>query len=143
LPSPTKTEPREEPSARETQIRRWGDAPRGAGDGRATKAKRVVSRAASSPRGEPSCQIVQRAPEDAHVSLERRRENHDCAIDDIDEAGKNVRTPSDPIYNPGCLALTRQQCYVVWPDKFKPDIGARYDGTTNPIEFLQLYVVAV
>jgi hypothetical protein len=32
---------------------------------------------------------------------------------------------------------------VVWPDKFKPDIGARYDGTTNPVEFLQLYVVAI
>jgi hypothetical protein len=69
--------------------------------------------------------------------------NHDRAIDDIGKAGKNVRTPDDPIYNPGCLALTRQQCYVVWPDKFKPDIGARYDGTTNPVEFLQLYVVAI
>jgi hypothetical protein len=85
----------------------------GAEDGRATKAKRVVSRAAPSPRGEPSCQIVQRAPEDARVSLERCRENHDRAIDDIGEAGKNVRTPGDPIYNPGCLALTRQQRYVV------------------------------
>jgi hypothetical protein len=115
----------------------------GAGDGKANKAKRVVSRAASSPRGEPSCQIVQCAPEDARVSLERRHENHDRAIDDIGEAGKNVRTLGDPIYNPGCLTLTRQQCYVVWPDKFKPDIGARYDGTTNPIEFLQLYVIAV
>jgi hypothetical protein len=30
---------------------------------------------------------------------------------------------------------------VVWPDKFKLDIGACYDGTTNPVEFLQLYVV--
>jgi hypothetical protein len=30
----------------------------GAGDGRANKAKKVVSRAASSPRGEPTCQIV-------------------------------------------------------------------------------------
>jgi hypothetical protein len=108
----------------------------GAGDGKATKAKKVASRAASSPCGEPSCQIVQCAPEDARVSLERRRENHDRAIDDIGETGKNVKTPGDPIYNPGCLALTRQQRYVVWPDKFKPDIGARYDGTTNPIEFL-------
>jgi hypothetical protein len=115
----------------------------GAEDGKAAKAKKVASRAASSPRGEPSCQIVQRAPEDARVSLERRRENHDCAIDDIGEAGKNVKTPGDPIYNPGCLALTRQQRYVVCPDKFKPDIGVRYDGTTNHIEFLQLYVVAV
>jgi hypothetical protein len=62
----------------------------GAGDGKAAKAKKVAYRAASSPRGEPSCQIVQRAPEDARVSLERRRENHDHAIDDIGEAGKNV-----------------------------------------------------
>jgi hypothetical protein len=108
----------------------------GAGDGRATKAKRMVSCTASSPRGDPSCQIVHHAPKDARVSLERRRENHDRAIDDIGEAGKNVRTPRDPIYNPGCLALTRQQCYMVWPDKFKPGISARYDGTTNPVEFL-------
>jgi hypothetical protein len=115
----------------------------GTKDGRANKAKKVVSRTTFLPRGEPSCQIIQRAPEDARVSLERRRKNHDRAIDDIGEAGKNVRTPGDPIYNLGCLALTRQQCYVVWPDKFKLDIGARYDGTTNPVEFLQLYVVAV
>jgi hypothetical protein len=115
----------------------------GAGDGNAAKAKKVASRATSSPRGEPSCQIIQRAPEDARVSLERRRENHDRAIDDIGKASKNVKTPGDPIYNPGCLALTRQQRYVVWPDKLKPDIGACYDGTTNPVEFLQLYVVAV
>jgi hypothetical protein len=78
----------------------------GTGDGKATKAKKVASRAASSPCGEPSCQIVQRAPEDARVSLERHRENHDRAIDDIGEASKNVKTPRDPIYNPGCLALT-------------------------------------
>jgi hypothetical protein len=115
----------------------------GAGDGKAAKAKKVASRAASSPRGEPSCQIVQRAPKDARISLEHRRENHDRAIDNIGEAGKNVKTPEDPIYNPECLALTRQQRYMVWPDKFKPDIGAGYDGTTNPIDFLQLYVVAV
>jgi hypothetical protein len=114
-----------------------------AGDGKANMAKKVVSRAASSLRGEPSCQIVERAPEDTRVSLERRCENHDRAIDNIGEAGKNVRTPGEPIYNPGCLALTRQQRYVVWPNKFKPDITTRYDGTTNPVKFLQLYVVAV
>jgi hypothetical protein len=86
--------------------------------------------------GEPSCQIVQHAPEDARVSLERRRENHDRAIDDIGKAGKNVKVNGDPVYNPGCLALTRQQRYMVWPDKFTPDISARHDGTSNPIEFL-------
>jgi hypothetical protein len=127
---------------RVNQIRRRGAAP-GSRDGKAAKAKKVASRAASSPRGEPSCQIVQRALKDARVSLEHRRENHDRAIDDIGEAGKNVKTPGDPNYNPGCLALTRQQRYVVWPDKFKLDIGTRYDGTTNPVKFLQLYVIAI
>jgi hypothetical protein len=115
----------------------------GAGDGKATLAKKAVSRVASSPRGEPSYQIIQRAPEDACVSLERRRKNHDLAIDDIDEAGKNIKVTGEPIYNPGWIALTRQQRYVVWPDKFRPDISVRYDGTSNPVEFLQLYVVAV
>jgi hypothetical protein len=108
----------------------------GVGDGKAAQAKKVVSRAASSPRGEPSYQIIQRTLEDTRVSLERRHENHDRAIDDIGEAGKNVKVTGEPIYNPGCLALTRQQRYVVWPDKFRPDIGARYDGTSNPVEFL-------
>jgi hypothetical protein len=107
----------------------------GAGDGETAQAKKVVF-ATSSSRGEPSYQIVQRAPKDARVSLERRRENHDRAIDDIGEAGKNVKVTGDPVYNPGCLALTHQQRYVVWPDKFSPDIGAPYDGTSNPVEFL-------
>jgi hypothetical protein len=44
----------------------------GAGNGKAAQAKKAASHAASSSRGEPSCQIVQRAPEDARVSLERR-----------------------------------------------------------------------
>jgi hypothetical protein len=115
----------------------------GAGDGKAAQAKKVVSRAASSPRGEPSYQIVQHAPEDAHISLEHHHENHDRAIDDIGKAGKNVKVTGEPVYNPGCLALTRQQRYVVWPDKFRLDIGARYNGTSNPVEFFQLYIVAV
>jgi hypothetical protein len=106
-PSPMKTRPREEPRARGELDPAAGRRAPGARDGKATKAKKVASHAASLPRGEPSCQIVQRAPEDAHVSLERRRKNHDRAIDDIDEASKNVKTPGDPIYNPRCLALTR------------------------------------
>jgi hypothetical protein len=115
----------------------------GAEDGKAAQAKKAVSRAASSPCGEPSCQIVQRAPKDARISLKRRHKNHDHAIDDIGEAGKNVKVTGKPVYNPGCLALTCQQRYVVWPDKFWLDIGARYDGTSNPVEFLQLYVIVV
>jgi hypothetical protein len=75
----------------------------GAGDGKAAQAKKVVSRASSSPRGEPSCQIVQCALEDTRISLERHRENHDHAIDDSGEAGKNIKVTGEPVYNPGAL----------------------------------------
>jgi hypothetical protein len=61
-----------------------------AGNGKAAPAKMAASCAASSPHGEPSFHIVQRALEDARVSLERRQENHDRTINDIGEAGKNV-----------------------------------------------------
>jgi hypothetical protein len=98
---------------------------------------------ASSPRGDPSCQIVQRAPEDACVSLKRRRENHDRTIDNIANASKNVKVPGELVYNPECLALARHQRYVVWPDKFRLDVGVHYNGSSNPIEFLQLHIVAV
>jgi hypothetical protein len=52
----------------------------GAGDGKAAQVKKAVSRAAYSPRREPICQIIQHAPEDAHVSLEHRQENHNHVI---------------------------------------------------------------
>jgi hypothetical protein len=26
---------------------------------------------------------------------------------------------------------------AMWPSRFRPDIGARYDGTSDPVEFLQ------
>jgi hypothetical protein len=32
---------------------------------------------------------------------------------------------------------------VVCPDKFRLDAGTCYDGSSNPIEFLQLYIIAV
>jgi hypothetical protein len=94
-------------------------------------------------RVEPSCQIIQRALEDAHVSLKHRRENHDRILDDIDDTGKNIKVTGELVYNPGCLALACQQRYMVWLNKFRPNIGTRYDGTSNPVEFLQLYIVAV
>jgi hypothetical protein len=32
---------------------------------------------------------------------------------------------------------------VTWPPRFRPDIGARYDGTSDPMEFLQQYAASV
>ena len=61
---------------------------------------------------------MQRAPPDARVDIERGRDRHNRAIQDV------VRR-------------------VVWPTKFKPDLPPRYDGKNSPLEFLQLYTLAI
>ena len=43
----------------------------------------------------------------------------------------------------GCRAYTTELRSVVWPGKFKPDLPTRYDGTTDPAEFLQLYELGI
>jgi hypothetical protein len=32
---------------------------------------------------------------------------------------------------------------VTWPSKFRPHLPLMYDGTTNPSEFLQVYITAI
>ena len=69
-----------------------------------------------------------RLTEDRRTRIERRRERHrrEDRDDDIAE---------------GCLALAPELRRVTWPKKFKIDV-LRYDGTTNPRDFLQLYSLA-
>ena len=66
--------------------------------------------------------------EDARTRIERRRECHrrEDRDDDIAE---------------GCLALSPEFRQASWPKGFKIDV-LRYDGTTNPRDFLQLYSLA-
>ncbi|KAM0832772.1 hypothetical protein ACQ4PT_064686 [Festuca glaucescens] len=65
------------------------------------------------------------------------------AIQDIAEAGRNARVAGTPTYNAGCLALIKGMRYVTWPDKFRHELPLHYDGSTNPLEFLQLYTVGI
>lgn len=48
-----------------------------------------------------------------------------------------------PVTTTGCRAFTPELCNVVWPGKFKPDLPPRYDDTTDPTEFLQLYELSI
>ena len=43
----------------------------------------------------------------------------------------------------GCAALADHLRAVAWPSKFCPHLPEKYDGTTNPLEFLQVYVTAI
>jgi hypothetical protein len=43
----------------------------------------------------------------------------------------------------GCTVLADHLRVASWPPKFRPHLPEKYDGTTNPLKFLQVYVTAI
>jgi hypothetical protein len=94
-----------------------------------------------------------RAGEDAWVSLGRARERHqniDGRNLDQDFAAVAPQTPMGtrsqtgvPLASVGCVALADHLRAASWPPKFWPHLPEKYDGTSNPSEFLQVYVTAI
>jgi hypothetical protein len=94
-----------------------------------------------------------RTGEDARVSLERareRRQNIDGRNLDQDFATVAPQMPIGtrsqtgvPLAGVGCAALADHLRVASWPPKFRPHLPEKYDGTSNPSEFLQVYVTAI
>jgi len=94
-----------------------------------------------------------RVGEDARISVERARERR-LNIEGRDlNADLDVVAPKPPVNAwiqlgasvaaVGCAALAEHLRAVAWPSKFRPHLPEKYDGTTNPSEFLQVYVTAI
>jgi hypothetical protein len=93
------------------------------------------------------------AGEDARISLERAREcrqNVEGRNLDCDFAAVAPQTPMGarfqvgvPLAVVGCAALADHLRTVTWPSMFRPHRPEKYDGTSNPSEFLQVYVTAI
>jgi hypothetical protein len=91
--------------------------------------------------------------EDARVSLERARErqlNIEGRNLDQDFAAVAPQTPVGarfqadvPLAGVGCAALANHLRTATWPSKYRPHLPEKYDGTSNPLEFLQVYVTAI
>jgi hypothetical protein len=94
-----------------------------------------------------------RAGEDARVSLERaheRRQNIDGRNLDEDFATVAPQTPMGtrsqtgvPLAGVGYAALADHLRAASWPPKLRPHLPEKYDGTSNPSKFLQVYVTAI
>jgi hypothetical protein len=94
-----------------------------------------------------------RTGDDARVSLERaceRRQNIEGRNLDRDFATLASQTPVGarsqtgvPLAGVGCAALADHLRAASWPPKFRPHLPEKYDGTSNPSEFLQVYVTAI
>jgi hypothetical protein len=79
-----------------------------------------------------------------------RRQNIDGRNLDQDFAAVAPQTPVGtrsqtgvPLADVGCAALADHLRVASWPPKFRPHLLKKYDGTTNPSEFLQVYVTAI
>jgi hypothetical protein len=48
-----------------------------------------------------------------------------------------------PLAGVGCAALVDHLRAAYWPPKFRSHLQEKYDGTTNPSEFLQVYITAI
>jgi hypothetical protein len=48
-----------------------------------------------------------------------------------------------PLAGMGYAALADHLRTATWPSKFRPHLLEKYDGMTNPSEFLQVYVTAI
>jgi hypothetical protein len=93
------------------------------------------------------------ASKDARVSLERACErwlNFEGRNLDQDFAPLAPQTPRGarthtgvPLVGIGCATLVDHLRVATWPPKFRPQLPEKYDGTSNPSEFLQVYVTAI
>ena len=84
---------------------------------------------------------------DAHVIVERRRDDHrranGCEGPDVDEPALE---PGEYLpFEVGYPAFTRELRQVCWLSvrTFKSEIPEKYDGRLNSIEFLSIYTIAV
>jgi hypothetical protein len=94
-----------------------------------------------------------RAGEDARVSLEwarERRQNIEGRNLNLDFTAVVPQTPRGariqagvPLAGVGCAALANHLHAATCPSKFRPHLPEKYDGTSNPSEFLQVYVTAI
>jgi hypothetical protein len=90
-----------------------------------------------------------RAGEDTRVSIERARnrrlniEGRDLAPELDAVVARPQGLAQAPVSGVGCAALADHLRAVAWPSKFWPHLPEKYDGSTNPSEFLQVYITAI
>jgi hypothetical protein len=94
-----------------------------------------------------------RAREDARISLERAcecRQNIEGRNLDQDFAVVALQAPMGtrsqagvPLAAVGYAALADHLRVASWPSKFQLHLPENYDGTSNPSEFLQVYVTVI
>jgi hypothetical protein len=99
------------------------------------------------------CDVIR--TKDMHVRIESRRQDRDR----VEQERRNERDYDmyDPYYDQptghrspartrnsgGIKPFSRDLRKVIWPPNFKPSAIDKYDGSTNPVEWLEVYHLAI
>jgi hypothetical protein len=75
------------------------------------------------------------------VYVSRRRERLQV-LDGLESIGEGELAPGDLGFEDFTALAGPLRC-AIWPSHFRPNIGARYDGTSNPVEFMQQYAAGI
>jgi hypothetical protein len=70
------------------------------------------------------------------------RREHLQVLDGLEAIGEGEPEVGDLGFG-GFVALAGPLRRTTRPPRFRPDIGARYDGTSDPVEFLQQYAANI
>ena len=86
--------------------------------------------------------------EDARTALERARERRRQAKDEqasscLPTGNSTISDDSIGPYGAGCQAFTADLRRLDWPNKFRPDLPEKYDGTIDSEEFLHIHTTAI
>jgi hypothetical protein len=63
-------------------------------------------------------------------------------LDGLEAIGEGAPAPGDLGFE-GFAALAGPLRRATWPSRFRPKIGSCYDGTSDPVEFLQQYAAGI
>ena len=77
------------------------------------------------------------------LNIEGRNLNADLDVAAPKPPGNARIQAGTPVAGVGCAALVDHLRAVAWLSKFRPHLPEKFDGTTNPSEFLQVYVTAI
>jgi hypothetical protein len=87
--------------------------------------------------------------DDRHHRLRRRavyashHRAHLQVLDGLEAIGEVGELEVSDLGFGGFAVLAGPLPRAAWPPRFRPDIGTRYDGTSDPVEFLQRYAADV
>jgi hypothetical protein len=93
----------------------------------------------SHPPADTSEIINDRQAKDARIRIERNY--HRCLEARNTDAREAELAALN--YGGGCLAYSCQLRHVTWPATFRPSVPVKYDKTSNPRYFFQVYTTAM